>query len=290
MDAKGDAVVKPSAIMAKRRPEPPVVAVAPAAAAVVAHTRLAGDDTSSGAVWATTPPQIKLTSRTEQNGVKRLTASAILGVFALRNMPQKTGSKTTLAVAAHSAIPEIDTEEAVVVVVAIVLPTNSLTSSGVMTTAASVEHVVKITDRATSAPAIKDTRFEAVPPGEHPTKHRPKKRACETALSVVPFNKSAFPTPKAVSGIMANWHTTPSGTARRFAGFARTAAKSSFCSVKPVPHMTAANMAVTVEPRLTHMSKSGRTKPKTAALSTKTGKAVVKRESQQSTRALLDDS
>lgn len=43
--------------------------------------------------------------------------------------------------------------------------------------AAAVEHAVMATESATSAPAISVTKFDAVPPGQQPTKMRPAAKA-----------------------------------------------------------------------------------------------------------------
>jgi hypothetical protein len=124
-------------------------------------------DTSKEVFSATTPPQINATNTTLQKGVNLDTLSAKLGALALTSIPNKTGNKTTLAVAAQSVQPDT----------AIVLPTRTFTNRGVTILAKIVEHDVNMTDNATSALAINDTRLEAVPPGEHPTKHSPRKRA-----------------------------------------------------------------------------------------------------------------
>lgn len=59
------------------------------------------------------------------------------------------------------------------VLTATVPPISFEISSGVIMIAAIVDAVVMRTERATSAFAIIVTRFEAVPPGEHPTSMRP---------------------------------------------------------------------------------------------------------------------
>mmetsp|Transcript_15131 Transcript_15131/g.18409 ORF Transcript_15131/g.18409 Transcript_15131/m.18409 type:complete len:246 (-) Transcript_15131:538-1275(-) len=148
------------------------------------------------AFCATTPPQIMATSKTLRKGVKRETNVHNPGALLLRIIPSATGSSTTCEVARHNAHPLTDTR----------LPTIPFTSRGVRTDASTVEQVVRSTERATSAPAIKDTRLEAVPPGEHPTSANPRNRA------LFEFN-TVFPTRSAERGMMANWHTTPAGTA-----------------------------------------------------------------------------
>eukprot|EP00977_Amphora_coffeiformis_P018994 scaffold6829_cov171-Amphora_coffeaeformis.AAC.24 len=122
------------------------------------------------AFCATTPPHIAETNSTDAKGVNRLNSRANFGNFWFKNIPNNTGPNTTLAVAAHSAHPDT----------AVVPPTNNLTKAGVATTAKRVEHDVKTTDKATSAPAINVTRLDAVPPGEQPTKHNPKNNDAPT--------------------------------------------------------------------------------------------------------------
>jgi hypothetical protein len=124
-----------------------------------------------------------------------------LGALAFITMPRRTGRKTTLAVACTKAIPLID----------ILLPTNSLTKSGVATTAKSVEHAVSITESATSACAMRETKLLAVPPGEHPTKQIPRNNAGPTAdddadddAATLLDKRSDRPTDHAASGMIPN--------------------------------------------------------------------------------------
>jgi hypothetical protein len=69
-------------------------------------------------------------------------------------------------------------------------PASQLVSSGVMTTAATVETAVMRTESATSAPAMSVTKLDAVPPGAQPTRispaanSGPRPRARETAAAV----------------------------------------------------------------------------------------------------------
>mmetsp|Transcript_24621 Transcript_24621/g.36710 ORF Transcript_24621/g.36710 Transcript_24621/m.36710 type:complete len:199 (-) Transcript_24621:61-657(-) len=137
---------------------------------------------TAGAFCATTPPQMSDTSSTLAKGVNLDSIFAKFGEYLFRAIPTMTGNNTTLVVAAQSAKPLTATE----------LPTSVVASNGVTSDANIVEAVVNITDNATSAPAISDTRFDAVPPGEQPTKASPKNRClpnvgCE-------FSKSAVPT------------------------------------------------------------------------------------------------
>mmetsp|Transcript_7729 Transcript_7729/g.15901 ORF Transcript_7729/g.15901 Transcript_7729/m.15901 type:complete len:199 (+) Transcript_7729:457-1053(+) len=181
-----------------------------------------------GVFSATTPPQIKATNTTLAKGVKREMRFANLGARALTNMPNSTGIKTTRAVAVHKVHPEM----------AMVLPTRSFTKSGVATEAKTVEQDVSSTERATSALAMSETKLEAVPPGEHPTRHNPRNKALP--CSADELSSKVRPTVNDVMGIMRNWHSTPTGTDAR--SFFSTTVKSSFVSVNPVPHMTKANM------------------------------------------------
>ena len=83
-----------------------------------------------------------------------------------------------------------------------VLPTRSFTSRGVAIEANIVEHDVNKTERATSALAINDTRFDAVPPGEQPTRHNPKNK--EFPYGTDERRNNAFPIANAVMGIIRN--------------------------------------------------------------------------------------
>mmetsp|Transcript_14237 Transcript_14237/g.41058 ORF Transcript_14237/g.41058 Transcript_14237/m.41058 type:complete len:192 (-) Transcript_14237:404-979(-) len=141
--------------------------------------------------WATTPPQIKLTNKTDAKGVKRDTRLAKLGAWALTNIPNMTGNRTTRAVASHRAQPETS----------MALPTNNLTNRGVTIDARIVEQDVNRTERATSALAIKETRLDAVPPGEQPTRHNPRNKDAPWGPE---FSSSLRPTRKEVRGMMRN--------------------------------------------------------------------------------------
>lgn len=142
--------------------------------------------------WATTPPQIKLTKTTDAKGVNRPTKSANSGNLPRNIIPVSTGNKTTFAVAAHKDTPEtciglladnvdVVVEDAMFPInlvlrrcIIVISDNDNLTRNGVMNTAMMVEQDVNNTDKATFAPAIKDTKFDAVPPGEQPTKIKPK--------------------------------------------------------------------------------------------------------------------
>mmetsp|Transcript_3928 Transcript_3928/g.9362 ORF Transcript_3928/g.9362 Transcript_3928/m.9362 type:complete len:136 (+) Transcript_3928:411-818(+) len=129
---------------------------------------------------------MRATNTTLAKGVKREMRLANFGARAFTNIPSITGSNTTRAVAVHKVHPDM----------AMVLPTSNLTKSGVATEAKIVEHEVRSTESATSAFAISATRLEAVPPGEHPTRHKPRNKAfpCtgeELSSKVLPIKKAA---------------------------------------------------------------------------------------------------
>jgi len=197
---------------------------------------------------------------------------AKFGAFELTIIPNSTGNKTTLAVVVHSVHPDI----------AIVLPTSSLSNRGVTIEANIVEHEVRITLRATSALAMSETRLEAVPPGEHPTRHNPKNK-------LLPYGtderrNKAFPIVYATMGIIRNWHNTPTGTAA--ISFLRTTVKSSFVNVNPVPLITKASIIVIRFPLFVHIKRDGRYRAKSAAPNTKNGKPDVSVERILSSRFL----
>ena len=117
-------------------------------------------------LFATTPPQIKLTNTTLAKGVHLETHRHTPGIYSFNVTPKATGTKTTLAVAAHNAFPLTGTA----------LPTIHFVNSGVTADARIVLQAVRRTLNATSAPAIRLTRLDAVPPGLHPTKTKPKNK------------------------------------------------------------------------------------------------------------------
>ncbi len=226
--------------------------------------RINDDDCKNmAAFWETTPPQIKLTNKTDANGVKRDTRLARVGAFALTTIPNMTGKRTTRAVASQRAHPETS----------MVLPTKSFTNKGVTIDARMVEHDVKRTERATSAFAINDTRLDAVPPGEQPTRHNPRNKDAPWDPEL---SSSLRPITKADSGMMMNWQSTPAGTAAK--SRPKTFVKSSFSNVKPVAHMTLANIHEIKVPRFVHINVVGCNNPKMADPRTKNGKADVKRD------------
>lgn len=126
------------------------------------------------ALFATTPPHIKLTNTTLANGVHLETHLHNFGMYSFKVTPNATGAKTTFAQATHKAIPLTGTA----------LPTINFVNNGVTTDANTVLHEVRSTLNATSAPAIKLTRLDAVPPGLHPTNTNPRNK-CFPKCSIV---------------------------------------------------------------------------------------------------------
>jgi hypothetical protein len=130
-------------------------------------------------------------------------------------------------VALHNVNPEMETA----------LPTNVFTSSGVNTDAMIVDKDVRMTDSATSALAINATKFDAVPPGQHPTRTNPKNAAGYCG------NKVADPMKNAVRGMIRYWQDSPAGIAANDASspsdllFFNIRVKSSVLSVIPIAIM-----------------------------------------------------
>lgn len=81
----------------------------------------------------------------------------------LNKRPNATGARTTCRVDRIKSDDWILTYD----------PASLVVSHGVINTAATVEQAVITTERATSACAMSVTRFDAVPPGAHPTRIRP---------------------------------------------------------------------------------------------------------------------
>ena len=130
--------------------------------------------------------------------------------------------------------------------------TSSNVSAGVRIGESNVEIVVKVTDSATSARARNATTFEAVPPGQVPTRMTP------TASSG--GNCNARLMPHARAGMTMNCAPTPAATAR---GRVNTAAKSAAVSVVPIPSMmTASSQPIQGSAQ---RNPSGARKPLTAA-------------------------
>ena len=106
------------------------------------------------------------------------------------------------------------------------VPARSLVSSGVRMTAPKVEHMVSITDNATSVRAMYDTTFDAVPPGQQATRIKP------TANGVGSPSVVAMPQP--IMGISRNCAMKPVAIAR---GRVVTRVKSLRERVIPMPSM-----------------------------------------------------
>mmetsp|Transcript_14188 Transcript_14188/g.30793 ORF Transcript_14188/g.30793 Transcript_14188/m.30793 type:complete len:395 (+) Transcript_14188:375-1559(+) len=228
---------------------------------------------TDAAFCATTPPQIKATRTTDAKGVNLDNVLANFGALAFNIIPNVTGSKTTRAVASQSAMPLTSTA----------LPTNSLTRRGVTPDASMVEHAVSSTERATSAPAIKETRLLAVPPGLHPTRVNPRNSAGPRTGSKC--SKRVRPMAKAVRGMIMNWQSTPAGTDVGLS--TKTSVKSFFSKVIPVPSMTVASMTDIRLPPLTHVSAAGARRPTIADRRTKNGNPDVRSDRMESTLLLL---
>ena len=108
--------------------------------------------------------------------------------------PIATGASTTCRV--ESSSPEASTGTSD--------PARSDVRSGVITGAAHVETVVMSTERATSACAIRVTRFEAVPPGHAETRMRPTASGTGSAKTFAIVQPS--------NGIRVNWQANPRKT------------------------------------------------------------------------------
>jgi hypothetical protein len=137
----------------------------------------------------------------------------------------KTGRRTTWAVDLKRAIPFIATVD----------PARSVERKGVITVARRVEAEVIVTERATSPPARSVTRLEAVPPGEQPTRERPRKR--------LGGREKSLAAQYAERGMRVNWQSAPVATTR---GLLRMLRKSSAVRVVPMPTMIAARATVIV--------------------------------------------
>ena len=138
------------------------------------------------------------TSTTEEKGVKREADLDIFGNLSLRYIPTATGNRTTLEV------PRKRARE----LTFIADPHISLVRAGVRTVARTVLAAVIMTLRATSAPAIRATRLEAVPPGEQPTRVRPRKR--------LGGREKILEEARAERGMTRNWQITPKATVLGF--------------------------------------------------------------------------
>jgi hypothetical protein len=145
--------------------------------------------------------------------------------------PSATGASTTLAHAAHNAIPLTGTAS----------PTMSIVSIGVIALARIVLHAVRSTLNATSAPAMSVTRFDAVPPGLHPTRTNPRNR-CLPIFKPDDGSRygrsSVRPMRHAERGMSAYWHSTPMGMDDRRVRDETMVVKSVRSRVMPVPSIT----------------------------------------------------
>lgn len=164
------------------------------------------------------------------NRARLLTHLHSLGMYSFRITPNVTGASTTLAHALHSAMPLTGTA----------FPTMSFVSSGVTMLASTVLQAVSKTLSATSAPAIRVTRLDAVPPGLHPTNTNPRNRCFPRCSPVASRygNSNARPTRHADRGISANWHMTPTGIEDRREREDTMVVKSDRSRVIPVPNIT----------------------------------------------------
>ena len=104
--------------------------------------------------------------------------------------------------------------------------TSQVVSRGVMSTASRVEQVVRVTDSATLSRAMKQTTFDAVPPGQHPTRTSP------TTKSMGSLNN--FARLKAKNGMTRYCKPTPK---RTVPGISRIRTKSCAVSVNPMLSM-----------------------------------------------------
>jgi hypothetical protein len=168
--------------------------------------------------------------RTRNETNASLTHLHSLGAYSFSVTPNATGASTTLAHAAHSAMP----------LTGAAFPTISFVSSGVTALASTVLQAVSRTLSATSAPAISVTRLDAVPPGLQPTSTNPKNRCfprCWPAASRY-GNSNVRPMMHAARGIKRNWHSTPTGTEDRREREDTMFVKSDRSRVMPVPNIT----------------------------------------------------
>ena len=107
--------------------------------------------------------QMTQTPSTESSGATGITRCTRCGNQRLSKIPNTTGTITTCKVCLNNI--QVSTGTSV--------PANNCVSRGVSTIAASVEQTVITTDNATSALAMYETKLEAAPPGQHPTRINP---------------------------------------------------------------------------------------------------------------------
>lgn len=101
-----------------------------------------------------------------------------------------------------------------------------------------VDTRVNTTDRATSAPARRQTTLLAAPPGQTPTRIKP--------AAMAGGNEKIEASVRARSGIKVYWAQTPSSTRR---GERATAAKDVEDIVKPIPSIMTARVGTMKEDR-----------------------------------------
>ena len=107
--------------------------------------------------------QISATVRTAVIGANGSSVSLNLGAYFFNTKPATTGSNTTLHVLTNNPTPSTG----------IIVPARCCVNVGVITVAMNVLTVVNTTLSGTLAPARNVTTFDAVPPGQHPTKINP---------------------------------------------------------------------------------------------------------------------
>lgn len=103
-------------------------------------------------------------------------------------------------------------------------PPRSFIRVGMAMTLVSVLQRVRTTERATSAPPIRQTMFDAAPPGQQETRRRPA-ASCGGRLRTEPRRRP-------LAGMMMYWEETPRSTTH---GRLRTTAKSEKERVRPMP-------------------------------------------------------
>mmetsp|Transcript_21532 Transcript_21532/g.32494 ORF Transcript_21532/g.32494 Transcript_21532/m.32494 type:complete len:224 (+) Transcript_21532:354-1025(+) len=172
------------------RAKPPACRPTTAARSAAPAWRAAPD-----AAWAaTTDPQMPATASTEASGVNAPIPALSPGAKRFRATPAATGASTSWAVEASSARPSTATSE----------PTSARVSSGVASAAPAVDAAVIVTERATSAFAIRATKLLAVPPGQHPTNINPAARPGGSLRSLDITSPS--------KGMIVYWANTPERT------------------------------------------------------------------------------
>lgn len=121
------------------------------------------DDRNASALCPMMLAQMSAIVATDTSGATGITARTTRGVAWCSPTPSNTGNKTTCTVLRNS--PQASTGTSV--------PASHFVSTGVITIAPIVEHIVISTDKATFARAMYVTTFDAVPPGQHPTRISP---------------------------------------------------------------------------------------------------------------------